>query len=271
MSRVHEDEDWDRLYEEYAGNADFNPTTRYRTHLILSLIQNGDLNPGSIRVLDVGCGAGTFARELKEAFPNAEILGIDKSRVGVAHSLRKVPMETFFQQDLLQETTLPEKFEGWATFATCAEVLEHIDDPEVILKRIKLYLSAECRLLVTVPSGPMSQFYRFIGHRRHYAPADLRMLLEKSGYEVIRILRAGFPFFNLYRILLSLRGRSAIEDAASKPGALRFWFTKIVMSVFSALFRLNLTNSPFGWQLVAVARKKLEPAAEIPTPFKKAA
>lgn len=271
MGRDHQHEDWDQLYSSFSGNADFNPTLQYRNRLIFSWIRKQAPASGPTRVLDVGSGMGNFAKELKEAYPTVEVLGIDKSRVGVDVSLKRLPGETFIQGDLQEEINLPERYQGWATLATCSEVLEHIDEPERILKHIRPYLSSDCQLLITVPSGPMSEFYRYIGHRRHYTPGTLRTLLESSGYEVLRIVQAGFPFFNIYRLLLSLRGKNAIRDAESRPGALRFLLTKLVMKAFSILFRFNISHSPFGWQLVAVTRKKLEPAGEVTLPIKKAA
>jgi len=101
-----------------------------------------------------------------------------------------------------------------------------------------------------VPGGWSSAFYRHIGHRRHYSPEELTALLESAGFAVARASAAGFPFFNLYRMLVALRGPQLISDAARRPSLAM----RAASAIFEALFRLNLTH-PCGWQTVAVAHR----------------
>jgi SAM-dependent methyltransferase len=148
-------------------------------------------------------------------------------------------------------------FAGWATHAVCSEVLEHVDDPVVFLRHAQEYLAPGAQLIVTVPGGPISAFDREIGHRQHFNRSQIRSLLEQAGYSVERTYLAGFPFFNLYRLLVIMRGARLARDiestAAGQPsGLLRF-----AMKVFRVLFHANLLDSPFGWQVVATARKPL--------------
>ena len=137
----------------------------------------------------------------------------------------------------------------------CSEVLEHVDHPDLLLRNASEYLAKGCRLVITVPGGPMSAFDRHIGHRRHYTPESLRDLLETSGYEVETVLRAGFPFFNLYRLAVIAVGQKLVDDlgdeSAGRPVSKMQWR---LAKVFDAAFHLNLTRSPFGWQIVAVTR-----------------
>ena len=75
------------------------------------------------------------------------------------------------------------------------------------------------------------------------------VLLERAGFAVERAYAAGFPFFNLYRMLVTLRGPELIAEAARAPSLLM----RASGAIFDALFRLNLMH-PWGWQTVAVAR-----------------
>ena len=84
---------------------------------------------------------------------------------------------------------------------------------------------------------------------------DLRTLLEDAGISVERVYRAGFPFFNLYKIAVVVRSRQLIREfdgAASKSGPSRF--ANMLLQFFDKAFRWNLRSSPFGWQLLAVGR-----------------
>jgi hypothetical protein len=109
-----------------------------------------------------------------------------------------------------------------------------------------------CRLVVTVPGGPRSSFDEHIGHRRHFTAADLRGVLTDAGFAVETTTGAGFPFFNLYRLMVILRGKRLVDDASGEPGAL----LKLASAVFDVLFKLNMPRSRFGWQTIGVAYKR---------------
>jgi hypothetical protein len=79
--------------------------------------------------------------------------------------------------------------------------------------------------------------------------AQLTGLLESAGFAVEQARAARFPFFNLYRMLVTLRGEALIAEAAHAPSLLM----RSAGSIFNALFHLNLMH-PWGWQTVAVAR-----------------
>ncbi len=136
-----------------------------------------------------------------------------------------------------------------ATHAVCTEVLEHIEDPAILLRNAAEYMAPGCQLIVTVPGGPMCEFYRHIGHRRHYTTDSLGEVLGRAGFQVTHTYAAGFPFFNLFRVAITLRGDKLVADATGKPsGPMR-----AAMALFDFLFRFNLRR--WGWQILAVARK----------------
>src|ERR1019366_3478466 len=185
---------------------------------------------------------------LRHAFPDAELAGVELSAAGVAEATRKIPGARFLQRDLLDPHGDPGPLRSWAQYAVCAEVLEHLDNPELFLQRVSRYLAPGCTLVVTVPGGPKSEFDRHIGHRQHFTPAMLRSLLEKSGFKVQLSTTAGFPFFNLYRMAVILRGKRLITDVRSGSTAPSSSFARAVMSAFRPLFSLNMLGSPLGWQ-----------------------
>lgn len=250
-SRPPDQDDWDRHWHELADAAGANPAQRYRTKLILSLL---GLRDGSTdRVLDIGSGQGDLARDLRARYARIQLLGLELSSAGIEISRRKVPSATFIQRDLLRPAELPERHYGWATHAVCSEVLEHVDEPVVLLKNALPYLAPGCRLVITVPGGPMSAYDRHIGHRRHFSRSALRQLLLSAGLIVEHVTGAGFPFFDLYRILVVLRGEKLLEDvrvSSTRSSAA----SRVAMAIFDRLFDLNLRASALGWQIVAQAR-----------------
>jgi 2-polyprenyl-3-methyl-5-hydroxy-6-metoxy-1,4-benzoquinol methylase len=258
---LRDNDDWESAWVDFTDAHARNPARLYRTRLVLAAIATAG---GAARVVDFGCGPGILAREIARAFPAASIVGIDRSRTGLAHAAEHLPKARFFQVDLSAAPAPAEaaSLTRWADIATCTEMLEHLDDPALALRNMSEYLKPEGRLIITVPSGPRSSFDRHIGHRRHYRAADLRALLEQEGYRVERIVSAGFPFFNLYKLVVIARGRSAVRDAeikTSDPTASR-WPLDVAYATFGALFRVNLERVPWGWQLLAVARPPVRAA-----------
>jgi SAM-dependent methyltransferase len=241
-------DDWDRHWANYAGSAAINPAQRYRQELIVHLLEREGTPQ---RVLDIGSGTGDLAAAVRAALPAAEILGLELSRAGVELARRKVPGAEFEERDLTVAEPPRTEYRGWATNAVCSEVLEHLDEPEALLTNAIPYLAPGCALLVTVPGGPMSAFDCHIGHRKHYGPKELRRLLEGAGFEVERVTRAGFPFFNLYRLVVILRGGRLVAEGAAGETSIP---ARLVLAVFGFLFHLNLDASRWGWQMVAYAR-----------------
>lgn len=243
-------DDWDRHWQQYQDSAAANPAQDYRRRLLLA---NLDLARASgPRVLDIGSGLGDFLIDLHALYPHIPKLGLELSRNGVEIATRRLPQVRFLQRNLIAGNDDPAEFRAFATLAVCSEVLEHVDDPVRLLRNARAYMADGCQLVVTVPGGPRSAFDRHIGHRRHFTPGELRELLKAAGFDVAFATGAGFPFFNLYRLLVVLRGEKLVDDAGGEPSAL----LKTVSAVFRVLFKLNLSRSPLGWQTLAVARKR---------------
>lgn len=245
-------DDWDRHWLDFSGAAELSPATRYRRRLALRLLGIGrgmHRQGASMRMLEIGSGAGQFAAEFLVRAPRAQFLGLELSRTGVDIASRRVPAARFLQRDLLAPAAPDDGLDFRATHALCSDVLEHLDDPGLLLRHAAAYMAPGCQLVATVPGGWYSAFYSHIGHRRHYTPAQLSAVLESAGFAVRRTYAAGFPFFNLYRMLVTLRGPQLIAEAARAPSLLM----RKSGAIFDALFRLNLMH-PWGWQTVAVAR-----------------
>jgi len=102
----------------------------------------------------------------------------------------------------------------------------------------------------------MTAYDRHIGHRRHFRADDLADLLRGAGFERIRATGAGFPVFNLYRLLMRALGGRLIEVAGSgEPSGL----ARGTMGALAFLLGSNTRLSPRGWQIVAVARAPSSP------------
>ncbi len=246
-------DNWDRHWDEYSKAAQENPAQEYRRRVMFSLLGLDNSGTG-VRLLDIGSGQGDMAVAVRAAFPAAEIVGLELSQSGVEISRQKVPDARFMQCNLLEEVAPPQDLRGWATHAVCSEVIEHVDDPLQLLRSARRYMSPRCRLVITAPGGPMSAFDKYIGHRKHFRRSEIEALFREAGYVPERVTGAGFPFFNLYRCVIVLRGQKLIEDVSARQNSSASPYPRMAMVVFRRLFRLNFNSSPWGWQMIGKAQ-----------------
>jgi 2-polyprenyl-3-methyl-5-hydroxy-6-metoxy-1,4-benzoquinol methylase len=241
-------DDWEEHWGDYASTAQDNPAQAYRRRLTFDRL---GAHGAPLRLVDVGSGQGDLLREVALEFPAAELLGIELSAAGIAASQPKVPAATFVQRNLLVDTDIPAPWRSWATHAVCSEVLEHVDRPDVLLRNARSYMAPGCHLVVTVPAGPRSAFDKHIGHRRHFTKHALADVLADSGFADVTVWAAGFPTFNLYKLLTILRGKKLIDDVRGEETSRA---AEVAQRAFTPLFRIAMRNMPLGWQLIATAR-----------------
>jgi SAM-dependent methyltransferase len=245
--------DWDHIWDAYGENSEGNPAIDYREALILKLLGRP---PAGSTVLDIGSGQGQFALRLQGRYPDVAVWGVEYSAEGVArsrtHAAQRGSAAQFRQVDLLQPTAVADG-QSPATHAVCSEVMEHVDDPVTLIRNAGALLAPGCHLVVTVPGGPRSAFDRHIGHFQHFTAAKLRQVLTDAGYEVQRVLRAGFPFFNLYKLAVIARGKKLITEVEHRAPGETMPLESMMYAFFRFGLRHSLNSAPFGWQMAAVA------------------
>ena len=248
---MKEDTDnWEAHWKRYNKSAQLNPAQAYRQQLLLSILKKGHCE----KLLDIGSGQGDFLWKVSLALPQTKLCGFELSTTGVQIAKEKVPKAEVHVIDILKPSKQSKQFINWATHVTCSEVLEHIDSPVEFLKASSRYLCKNGSLLITVPSGPISEYDKHIGHRQHFTKSTIQQVMVDAGFSPTKVSLAGFPFFNLYRLLVILRGRQLILDADTSTRQMGLPL-KIVMRIFSQIFSLNLPDSKYGWQIIAQGRK----------------
>lgn len=124
LSAVPRDE-WDGHWDEYADTAASNPVPRSRRRLSLDLIYPSN-DPS--RVLDIGCWQGYLIADLHNAYPNANLCGVDYRQWGIDIAGKKVPGAHFFSRDVIKDPDPPAGTDRLGdTRAVCSDVLEHAD------------------------------------------------------------------------------------------------------------------------------------------------
>ena len=250
-SNTPSEDDWEQHWATFGDAARGNPADVFRANIIARLLSSLGLHG---RLVDIGCGEGDLLFDLHQRFADIELLGVDISQEGIDRARALVPGARFLRVDLLSPNPEFLEYGRFASVGVCSEVLEHLDDPTTFLRSARSLLEPGSPIVITVPAGPRSAFDRYIGHRRHFTESRLRSILDEAGLEVIKIRRAGFPFFTLYRMTVIARGKRLLEDAKVTETQDLSIAARIVLGMFRVLFRFNLPSFPFGWQLVAVVR-----------------
>ncbi|MEO8593018.1 MAG: class I SAM-dependent methyltransferase [Candidatus Solibacter sp.] len=239
-------DDWDQHWTEFLKINSVAPATEFRRRTVEKLLEIQGTGKG-VRILEIGAGTGTLAEEASRTYPDAAFLGLDLSAISVKMCKKRVPTAEFRQRNLLEPPGPEDNLEFGATHVVCSEVLEHVDDPVLLLRSALPYMAPGCKLVFTVPGGAISAFHKNLGHRRHYTAELLSDTLKKAGLRVKWSSGVGFPFFNIYWSLIVWRGEKAIQEVAGEPGLA----IRALGKVFGWLF--HLTTMRAGWQIAGVA------------------
>lgn len=146
---------------------------------IIKALQRNMLKKYSIylggRVLDIGCGMKPYKKYLRIC---SEYIGMDNNKdvkPDMVGDIKELPFP-----------------EGYFDGVLCAEVLEHLPEPEIGIRQISRVLKTGGYLYLTVPQEWCL----------HYEPDDyfrftkygIRYLLKNNGFEILAIERLGGVF-----------------------------------------------------------------------------
>ncbi|MDO8530735.1 MAG: methyltransferase domain-containing protein [Dehalococcoidia bacterium] len=106
--------------------------------------------PGErIRVLDIGCGDGIFARPLAARFPQADVLGLDIDEANITLARKDAPRNATFVCKTLWDVDPREVYD----IIIASELIEHITEIERLMALLSDHLRPGGLLLVTTPNG----------------------------------------------------------------------------------------------------------------------
>lgn len=131
------------------------------------------------RVLEVGCGTGTFSALMAASGREVVALDLDASYAAAANErLASFPGCSATQADVNAYTP-----QGRFDSVVMLDVLEHLADDEAILRRLRELLLPDGRLILKVPAGRWlhGTLDEAVGHYRRYSRASLVAVAGRAG------------------------------------------------------------------------------------------
>ena len=170
------------------------------------------------RVLDIGCGTGTYlTAPLAQQFPDIQFIGVDSDAVSIEYARREFPLPN--TRFLLAGELDAETFD----LVIASEVIEHVEDPPAFLGFLADHLSPSGCLVLTLPNG----------YGLFELASFLETLLSASG--IMWLLRA------VKRVLIPARpteNEAPRDSHAISPHVNFFSFGEIRGLINSAGFRI---------------------------------
>lgn len=167
----------------------------YYSHPRMDLIQYmNDFKDKAIRVLEVGCGCGATLFRIKYMWPNSEVKGIE-----IVDKIAGIGANNCdIIQGNIENMELPYEKE-YFDYIIFGDVLEHLFEPDKVLKRIKPYMKKDASLLISIPNVMSATViipllcgnfqYEDSGildrtHVKFYTLYTIVKLLEECGYKI---------------------------------------------------------------------------------------
>jgi 2-polyprenyl-3-methyl-5-hydroxy-6-metoxy-1,4-benzoquinol methylase len=149
------------------------------------------------RVLDVGCGAGRLGEALK-ARQEAEVVGIEMCGEAARAARGRLDAVHVGDAERLELPFAPGSFDA----AVCGDVLEHLREPGLFLRRVRGWLRPGGVLVASIPNARHHGVLRMLlrgdwtyepaglldrTHLRFFTRGAILRLLEDSGFSLERL------------------------------------------------------------------------------------
>ena len=201
-SEGFEEQFYEQMFDLEARNFWF----KSRSKLINLMIKK--YFPEAKNMLEIGCGSGYVLRTIEKAYPGLSLSGSEIFSKGLSFAAKRVQKATLFQMDA-QEMPFEAEFDVIGAF----DVIEHIDEDRRVLAEMRRAVRIDGGIILTVPQHKWLWSYadEYAHHKRRYTANELREILEKVGFRVIRM--TSFVTLLLPIMYLSrLRNRKARPD-----------------------------------------------------------
>lgn len=228
---------------------------RHRNRIILDIITKYFKHKKSIKILELGAGSGNISRYLKNSGYNMDV----SDMYDEALKYFKYGGYNIFTFDLISDE-VPVHLKHKYDLIILGDVIEHIDKPISVLKKIKDFLVLNGGILITVPA--LMQLYtpydNFCGHKKRYNKNNLETELIDSNYHIEKTKY--FMFIPAIILFFKRRYKSVVGNK-EKFFEKEFAISSIANTIMSLIMTIEyvigkVINYPFGSSLISFAWNK---------------
>lgn len=231
---------------------------QHRSKVICSLLRNIGL-PSVL--WEVGSGNGFMSASIEAL--GTKVVAIEPGEAGARAALARGIAHSIC--GLLEELDLPTSS---IPMFGCFDVLEHVENPENLIKEMHRLLEPGGRIIVTVPGLPClwSQVDEFAGHFRRYTPKALDNLFKRCNFQKVY---SGYFMMSLVPAIYWLRTRpyrkgirNSTEEikkqgATELTGSDKKYLLQMLKYTLSLEHRLmNWIPLPYGSSVIGVYKIK---------------
>lgn len=205
-------------------------------------------------VVDVGCGTGINLKLLEEF--GTPVIGVDSSKEALTYCRSR----GFMNVRLIRSHEVLASHSS-VHLITMLDVLEHIRDEADALRMVREALTSDGYLLITVPAYQFlwSEHDIALHHFRRYTADNLRSVLKKNGFSIVRtsyIITFSLPLIIGYRVFKGVINRFLMD----RPRTSHVYLPDILNNFFIWLLKIESKivrniDLPFGTSIIAIAKK----------------
>ena len=165
-------------------------------------------NFNHLKILDVACGVGALSFYFASQGANVKGIDISQRAINICQKTQKflIKDDKTFKKMEFEKVSI-EKFKSKEKFdlVICSEIIEHVKNDDLFLKKVHQQLKKNGILYLSTPSsenilykkGKLNQFDKEVGHLRRYTQKEIIEKLEKNNFKIKKNKKIESPLRNL--------------------------------------------------------------------------
>jgi 2-polyprenyl-3-methyl-5-hydroxy-6-metoxy-1,4-benzoquinol methylase len=236
-------------YDEASTN---NFWMKWRFHIIKNLILRFNIKAN--KVLDVGCGQGTFAEQYNDYFKK-KITGCDIN-LNIKKGIKKNKIN-YINYDISKKN---KKYKEFFDLVFILDVIEHVGNDKKFLNDCYFHLKKNGFIIINVPAFQIlfSKYDCAVGHKRRYNKKTLLNIIDDKKFKVLDLRYWGLflmPLLIIRKIITNY-----FFNKSNKKKIIEFgWTTNGLRNIFLQIIALEKffpLNFFFGSSLTSILIKK---------------
>lgn len=196
----------ENFYKWLSNHPKYYPAERWEYREVIDLISKQFSYNDKFKVLDIGCGDGSFLKLLRKKFPNALLFGIDTNPDVLPDRNSGIDARSCELNEFVKRK---EEFD----FVTVFHCLEHVDNILNFLYDLKRVVKSRGDCFISVPASPMyfeSIYFDVLNHPPHHMSRWNKKAFSYAGkllnMKVKCYCSERISFFQRMQITLGLNG-----------------------------------------------------------------